>query len=333
MTQKITVFGAGAFGTAAAHTWVLKGHNVLLWAREGDVIDSILKKRENIRFLPGIPLEKIAVTGDLSQACQDRDVFVLAVPCQYLRDFLKSIHPFCSEKMIFVNLAKGIEIKTHKTIAQIFADVFGQDIWQRYATISGPTFAKEVCLQYPTAAAVAAFSDDVSKTIQTELSTKRFRLYRSPDVMGVELGGALKNIMAIAVGIMEGLGFSHNTRAGLITRCLREMMTFGEKMGALPQTFSGLSGIGDLMLTCYGDLSRNRQVGIRLGKGETLDAILKSSPHVAEGVPTAKAVYQMNQKFKLDMPNTEHVYKILFENIAPQQVLEKLLSRDLKDEF
>lgn len=330
---KITVFGAGAFGTAIAHLLSQNDRDVVLWVREPEVVESIRKKKENQKFLPGVSLPNIFVASEVEHALEGRNVFVFAIPCQYIRDFLVRIQKTLPKNAILINLAKGIEVSTLHTTSQIFEDVFGKEIANRYVTLSGPSFAKEVALGLPTYAVVASSNEATAVKAQKIMSTKYFRLYSSTDVRGVELGGALKNIMAIGVGIAEGLGFGHNTRASLITRYLQEMVCFGEAFGAQKKTFSGLSGIGDLMLTCYGDLSRNHQVGLKLGKGEKLSEILKSFPHVAEGVATTEAVYQIAQKKRLDMPNTEFVYSALYKDTPPQDAFAILMARELKPEF
>ncbi len=331
--NKITVFGAGAFGTCIANMLAGAGHDVRLWAREPEVVNSIRNKSENTTFFPDAKLEEFFVTSNAGEVVDGSNIAIFAIPCQHIRSFLKSSADLLSDNCIIVNLAKGIEVETAKTTSQIFSDVLGDEILQRYATISGPSFAREVYLKMPTATCVASQNEDVAIRVRETLSQKWFRLYSSTDFKGVELGGALKNIIAIGVGISDGLGFGQNSRAGLITRSLHEMIRLGVEMGAEPQTFSGLSGIGDLILTCMGDLSRNRQTGLRLGRGERIDDILKSTPHVSEGVPTSKAVHEITERRDLDLPNMEHIYKILYEGLAPKDAFEILMSRELKREF
>jgi glycerol-3-phosphate dehydrogenase (NAD(P)+) len=335
MNEKIhiTVFGSGSFGTAIAHVLSSHGLDVTLWGRDESVIREIQDKRTNQNFLADITLHPFAVTTNLKDAVSGKNFFIFAVPCQALRDFLTRLKPLLPPKAILVNLAKGIEIATLKTPSEIFSEILGKAVKNSFATVSGPTFASEMVRHMPTGAVVASLSDKTARLVQSTLSTQRFRLYRLTDLAGVELGGALKNIMAIGVGIAEGLGFGYNTRAGLITRCLYEMTELGIALGAKARTFSGLSGIGDLILTCTGDLSRNRQMGLRLGRGEKLPDILKSLGHVVEGVPTAEAVYHLSLKLKIDMPNTTHVYKILHENFSPKEAVNSLLSRELKSEY
>lgn len=330
---KIAVLGAGSFGTAMAQALHDAGRDVVLWARDAKIVDEITRTRRNAKYLDDAELGPFAVTADLERAVAGRDMLVFAVPCQHVRDFLTQAARFVPPEAILVNLAKGVEIGTLKTPSQVFKDVLGESFERRFAAVSGPTFALELARRMPTGAAVASVDGKTAETVQRALSTPRFRLYRLTDLAGVELGGALKNIMAIAVGIAEGLSFGHNTRAGLMTRCLHEMTEMGLALGANARTFSGLSGIGDLILTCTGDLSRNRQVGLRIGRGEKIAEILGSLSHVAEGVPTAKSVYHLSRKLGLDMPNTRQVYRILYEGLPPREAVEELLARGLKAEY
>jgi len=331
--QKITVLGGGAFGTSMAHLLAKKGLAVSLWAREKDVVDEINQKKKNTRFLKGADLCSFSAFNDVAISIKDSSFLLFAIPCQFLGPFLKAHKDLLPKKAIIVNLAKGVEIDSLQTPSQIFSSVLGKNVLSRYASVSGPTFSKELYQEMPSGAAVASQSIDTAKKVQQTLSQKFFRLYTVDDLLGVELGGALKNVMALGVGIADGLGFGLNTRAGLVTRCLHEMTELGVAMGAKPRTFSGLSGVGDLILTCTGDLSRNRQVGLRIGKGEKIKDIIKSMDHVAEGVSTAKAAYQLKEKHRTEMPNAEHVYKILYENMSPQDALMSVLSRNLKEEF
>lgn len=330
---KITVFGAGSFGTAMAHLLKNKGHEVQIWARDKKIADEINQQHGNSKYLKDFKLAPFSATHDKKAALKNCDLFLFAIPCQFIHEFLNQIKDDFPKDGILVNLAKGIDIDSLKRPSEIFAEVLGDDILERYAMISGPTFAQELIREIPSGAAVASISEKTSVAVQQIISTRFFRLYVAHDLIGVELGGALKNVMALAVSIADGLGFGHNTRAGQMTRCLHEMTELGLAMGAKERTFSGLSGIGDLILTCTGNLSRNRQVGLRLGKGEKIDAILKSMNQVAEGVTTAKSVYLLNQKHKVEMPNSEHVYKILYEDMSPQEAVKSILSRDLKTEY
>jgi len=332
MSEKIAVLGAGSFGTAMAHLLAKKGSTVMLWGRDVSVIEEVSSLQTSQRYITG-QLEVFHITCDIDKALKDSTMVLFAVPCQALRGLLRNIKDKIPNDALIINLAKGIEIDTNFLPSEIFCDIIGSDIDKRYAVLSGPTFSQELYEETPSGAVVASASLGVARTIQKALSQKFFRLYAAKDIVGVELGGALKNIMAIGVGIAEGLGYGSNTRAGLITRCLHEMAQLGIAKGANEKTFSGLSGVGDLILTCTGNLSRNRQVGLRIGKGEKLDAILNSLGHVAEGVPTTKSLHNLNKKYKVDMPNALHVYKMLYEDMAPRDAVMSLLSRELKTEF
>lgn len=329
----IAVFGAGSFGTAMAHILAGNGHAVTLWSHDKNVADEIAAKRVNSSYHPNFKLAPFEATSHALSALPHKKIILFAIPCQFLRKLLENIKNLVPADAILVNLAKGIELDSLKRPSQIFEDVFSSSVLERFATLSGPTFAKELILAKPSAAAVAGVNHRTVVAVQQAISMRFFRLYTVADLNGVELGGALKNVMAIAVGIADGLGFGHNARAGLMTRCLHEMIELGTAMGAKERTFSGLSGIGDLILTCTGDLSRNRQVGLRLGRGETLQGILESSHQVAEGVATAKAVYLLMKKHRVEMPNAEHVYRIICEGMAPREAVERILSRELRHEF
>src|SRR3989338_3284111 len=295
--------GAGSFGTTLAHLWKGEGHEVMLWGR-GDNLEKTLK---------------------------DAHFIVFAIPCQMIRSVLKKINPHLLKKPILINTAKGIEQNTLKLGSQIFLDEI-KDSEERFVALSGPTFALELAKGEPSGAVVASKNQSIATQVQQTLSLPFLRLYTSDDVVGVELGGALKNVMAIATGIAEGLGFGLNSRAGLITRCLHEMIKLGVNQGANPLTFSGLSGLGDLILTCTGDLSRNRKVGIELGRGISLDEIKKNLSGVVEGIATAESVHELARKQKVEMPNAEFVYRILYEGLSPRQALKEMLARELKNE-
>lgn len=329
----VTILGAGSFGTAIAHILAQNGHDVVLWARDLAVAHDINKHHQNSKYFPGHSLKGFVAEADIQVALKNAHFVLFAIPSQFLRAQLEHCQTWLPPQAKLINLAKGIENGTLKMPSQIFTDVLGEAVLKRYATISGPTFAKELYQGSPTAAVVASFDLAVAQKIQHDLSAKIFRLYAAQDVIGVELGGALKNVMALQVGIADGLGFGQNARAGLITRCLHEMMALGNVLGANPLTFAGLSGIGDLILTCTGDLSRNRQVGLRLGRGEKIEDIVKSMNHVAEGVTTAKSVHELMTRHGLDMPNCEHVYRILYEGMTPKEAVNRLLSRALRTEF
>ena len=337
---RIAVLGSGSFGTAMANLWYDSGHSVVLWGRDAAAITEIQNQKTNSRYLPGETLSDFSSTTDLREAVATADCLVFAIPCQSLRSALNQVKPLLSEtqiqQKIFINLAKGLEVDTCLWPHQVFADVLGQNVLPRFFALSGPTFSQELLHRTPTAAVLAGQNVALLKELQGDLSLPWFRLYSSTDVLGVEIAGDTKNIFALAIGVLEGLNFGHNSRASFMTRCLFEMTQFGLALGAKATTFSGLSGLGDLILTCTGHLSRNRQVGVRLGKGETLSEILKSMTSVAEGVQTAKSIQQLvaNQQNlqQLDLPNLSCTYRMLFEQLSPKQALQELLSRPLRSE-
>jgi glycerol-3-phosphate dehydrogenase (NAD(P)+) len=330
--MRIGVIGAGSWGTALAHHLAQKGFEVVLWCRECEVAQSIAIKRENPLFLPEIALsERIIPTTNLQEATEEKELLLNVVPAQFVRDVWSKIG---RPGIVVVSASKGIEVKTGDLMTQVFEDLYSRD-WteENLAILSGPSFAREVAQGLPTAVAMAAWQEGVAETAAVVFHTTRFRVYTQTDPVGVAVAGAVKNVIAIASGICQGLNLGENAKAALITRGLAEMSRFGIKLGANPFTFMGLAGIGDLVLTCSGDLSRNRRVGIRLGQGEPLEDILKSMNMVAEGVATTKAVVELSEKIGVEMPIASALYKILFQNSSPLEVMEDLLSRAPKREF
>ena len=330
--QEIGVIGAGSWGTTLANLLALKGHKVILWVRRPELCKSIQEKQENIDYLPGIKLSRnIIPTNSLKDSV--KDVTVLALPSHGLRKISTEIRNYLSNNTTLVSTIKGIEAETLFTVSQLLADVFHDQRLPDFAVLSGPSFAVEVCDKLPTAICVSSEKEDVAQKVQQLFNTPQFRVYTNSDVIGVELGGALKNVLAIATGICDGLSLGENSRAALITRGLTEMIRLGVKMGAKVETFSGLSGLGDLILTCTGKSSRNHTVGFRLGKGEQLDEILSTMNMVAEGVRTAKAVHSLTKKYNLEMPICDQVYSILYENKSPKTAVFELMTRGLKGEM
>lgn len=329
----IGVLGAGSFGTALAHLLSQQGHRVKIWARNKKIAKGINQKKINPVYLKDIKLSRLTATTDLDKVCYQKDLLLFVIPSQFVRSILKKIKKRIPQDAIIVNAAKGIEQKSLMTMSGVFKDVLGKNIEDRFAVLSGPTFALELARRFPSGAAIASKNLQTAHAAQQILSTEYFRLYAGRDVIGVELGGSLKNVMAIGTAIGEGLGFGLNTRAGHITRCLHEMIKLGVALGANPFTFSGLSGLGDLVLTCTGDLSRNRFVGLELGKGRSLKEITKKMKSIAEGIATAKSVYELAQEWKIEMVNVEYIYKILYEGLSPKRALKEILSRELKDEM
>ena len=332
--MKIGVIGAGAWGTALANLLANKGLEVSLWAFEQEVCRDILEGGENKVFLPGFPLsENIHPSNDLDEVAADKKMLLLVMPSHVFRSVAEKLIHHPTDETLIVTASKGIENKTHLTMSGILEQLLPQRLHNRIAVLSGPSFAKEVAQRIPTAVTVAAHDPDVAKDVQNTFATDYFRVYTSYDVTGAELGGALKNVMAVAAGISDGLGLGYNTRAAVITRGVTEIQRLGRSLGADPTTFMGLAGIGDLVLTCTGTLSRNWTVGNKMGQGMKLDAILSDMRTVAEGVKTTKSVYNMSRKLGVEMPIVEQVYRMLYEDLDPKEALQILMSRDLRHEI
>jgi len=330
---QIGVIGAGSWGTTLANLLAKKGFNITLWVYEEDLIQPIETKRENPVYLPGVRLsEKIIPTGSLEEVCQHKDLLINVTPSQVVRQMMQDIHPYLSSQVKLVSATKGIENNTLLTMSEIFKEVLSTNEGKRLAVLSGPSFAIEVNKETPTAVTIASESLELARQLQQVFSTPCFRVYTNSDVLGVELGGALKNVIAIAAGISDGLGFGYNTRAALITRGLAEISRLALKMGANALTLSGLAGLGDLILTCTGELSRNRYVGVKLGEGMGLTHILKDMRMIAEGVKTTKSAYDLSKKMRVSMPITEQIYYILYRNKNPKEAVTELMTRDLKVE-
>ncbi len=327
--EKISVLGAGSWGTTIAALLADNGHDVALWAMEDAVVASITGKRENSLYLPGVILpDTITPYSDMDAALADSRLVVCAVPSHGVREvFTRATVP---ARAVITSVTKGIEEGTLFTPSAILRDVLGES--NEIVALSGPSFAREVSLKLPAAVSVASASASASAYVQKTFSNEYFRVYTNTDIIGVELGGALKNVIAIASGVSDGLKLGHNARAALITRGLKEMARLGVKLGAKPATFSGLSGLGDLVLTCTGPLSRNYTLGKALGEGHTLTEVLKGARTVAEGVRTSKAVRALASKSGVEMPITEAVCQVLHEGKAPGDAVKELMARGLKDE-
>jgi glycerol-3-phosphate dehydrogenase (NAD(P)+) len=333
MTETIGVIGAGAWGTALSLLLADKGHDVTLWMYEKDLAEETARTRENRVYLPGFPLPaSITVTSSLETAVRDKQFLLSVVPSHTVRAVTRQYVSLISPGAVIISASKGIELDTLKPLSEVFKDILPEDLHSSLCFLSGPSFAKEVARKMPTAIALASWDPEIAKKAQAVLSNAYFRVYTNPDVIGVELAGAIKNVIAIAAGVLEGMGFGYNTMAALLTRGLAEMARLGVAMGGNPATFSGLAGMGDLVLTCTGGLSRNRTLGTRLGRGEKLDAIMQSAKTVAEGVKTAKAARELAQKYEIDMPIVDEVYRLLYEGKDPTQALQDLMSRELKGE-
>lgn len=332
--NNITVLGAGSWGTSLANVLADNGFEVKLWVYEKDLAEQIRLGRENPVYLPGILLsEKIIPLTSLEDACKNAKIIVSVIPSQYVRNILNQAKEYIEPGTIFVSASKGIENITLLTMSKIFYQVFAERSDINFTALGGPTFAAEVGKKFPTVTVLAAEDNVVGTYVQRILSNKYFRVYTNDDLIGVELGGAIKNVMAIAAGITAGLECGNNTSAALITRGIAEMSRLGIAMGAKLLTFAGLAGIGDLVLTCTGSLSRNRSVGIKIAKGMKLDEILKDMKMVAEGIKTAESVVGLTKKYNVEMPICEQVYEVLFKNKEPKQAISDLMGRDLKKEF
>src|SRR3989338_6870056 len=331
--EKICVLGAGSWGTTLANILAEKGFDISLWVREEELYRIIRETRENAFFLPGIKLaQNITSTNSIEEAVKNRAVILCVIPSHGVRDIFAQVSKFLSKDAIIVNASKGIEQETLLTVSQILMRILPKAFHKNLSVLSGPTFAKEVSRKLPTAICVAANKKAVAEKVQQVFNTNYFRVYTNSDMIGVEISGALKNIIAIAAGISDGLSLGMNARAALITRGLTEMARLGVSMGAGPATFAGLSGLGDLVLTCTGELSRNRSVGMLLGKGQKLPDILSEMRMVAEGIKTSEAAFDLAQENNIEMPITEQVYRVLYENKSPKDAVMELMTRRLKEE-
>jgi glycerol-3-phosphate dehydrogenase (NAD(P)+) len=324
--MKTTVLGAGAWGTALAKVLHENGKAVTLWDIDTETLEELSHGRSE-RYLPGVELPKNwKVAADFEKAVEGAKCLVLAIPSQFFRSVAVKLkgHPG-----ILVSVTKGIEFETGDTMSRILCEHAPAD---RVAALSGPSFAREVALGIPTTVVCASKSEETAQAVQGLFHRPEFRIYRSTDILGVEYGGALKNIIAIAAGVSDGLGYGDNTKAGLVTRALAEMRRLGVACGAQAETFAGLSGLGDLMLTCFSKQSRNRDLGERLGRGETIKHIQASHPKLAEGHPTARSAHRLARQKKVSTPIIEEVYRLLYEGKKPKQAVRDLISRTFKAE-
>jgi glycerol-3-phosphate dehydrogenase (NAD(P)+) len=334
VNPKVAVVGAGAWGTALADLLGRKGLEVQLWVYEADLAREMAACRENSVYLPGHRLsEGVRPSADLATVVSGADVVVSASPSQVVRGVMARAAPHLSSDAFVVSASKGIENGTLKLMHEVLAEVLPEPLHGRIAALSGPSFAAEVARGVPTAVSLACPSRGGALGLQDLLSGPTFRVYTLDDLIGVELGGALKNVVALAAGILDGLNSGHNSRAALITRGLAEMSRLGVALGARPLTFLGLAGMGDLVLTCTGDLSRNRSVGIRLGRGERLSEILGSMTAVAEGVRTCESVIGLAERLQVEMPIATEVWNVLQEEKNPRRAVADLMSRPAKREF
>jgi len=334
VSERIAVIGGGSWGTALANLLACKGMPVTIWSFENDVAETINNQHRNVKYLGDIGLNpSLRATGDL-EAALDRATFVLSVsPAQHVRSVMAEAAKYMRADAIVVGASKGIETGTLQTMAQVHAEVLPKGVAERTCFLSGPSFALEVAQGMPTAVTIASHDAKAAERAQLVFQTPDFRCYTSTDVIGVELGGALKNVIAVATGMVVGLGLGHNTTAALMTRGLAEITRLGVELGANPLTFAGLAGMGDLILTCTGGLSRNRHVGVELGKGRKLQEVLDEMHMVAEGVHTARGAHALAQKVGVEMPIVAEVHAVLFEDRKASEALENLMQREPKAEL
>ncbi|MBK7583516.1 MAG: NAD(P)-dependent glycerol-3-phosphate dehydrogenase [Myxococcales bacterium] len=330
----VAVIGAGAWGTALGLLFAQKGEAVRLWTWQPEHAESMRRDRENAEFFPGFPLpENVLPTSDYREALEGADLVVLVVPSDAFRETLVRMAPSLPPRAALMSATKGIENDTLMSMSEVVVDVLGPEAKARSTFLSGPSFAKEVAQGFPTNVVVAGSDAELTLAIQRRCATDRFRVYSSDDPIGVEVGGALKNVIAIAAGACDGLGFGHNTRAALITRGLAEIARIAIAKGGNVLTLAGLSGMGDLVLTCTAELSRNRTVGFEMGRGRSLTDVLAGLGHVAEGVKTAKSAYQLAQALDVELPICNEVYRVLYEQKDPRAAVHDVLTRPLKKEW
>lgn len=332
--KRVAVIGAGSWGTALGIIAAWRGHEVRLWSRNAEVIESINKQHLNKVYLPDSQIpERVRATGKIDEALERAEFVILAAPSHATRAVLTSVLPVVEPGMIFISATKGIEIDTGRRISQIVAEVVGEKFSPQFVCLSGPSFAKEVINKHPTAIVAASLSAELARSVQAELSSESLRIYTNDDLVGTELGGSVKNVMAIAAGMVAGLGFGSNSIAALITRGLAEMTRLALKEGAKLETLMGLAGLGDLVLTCTGKLSRNRFVGQELGKGRSLEEITSGMKEVAEGVKTTQALKRLATRLGVEMPITREVHTVLYEGGTARDAVANLMTRPLREEF
>ena len=333
MTDKpnIAVLGDGGWGTTLALLLYRKGFNVTLWGTFADYVKYMDAKRVNKRFLPGFSIPRaINITHDLKNTVKMSQLIIFAVPSEHIRKVLGRVKKYGYPRdAIYLSVTKGIEVGSLKRMSEVIKEELGN---VKLAVLSGPTIAHEVAKGVPTTAVVASYDEPIRKYLQKVFMTQRFRIYTNDDVIGVEFGGSLKNVIAIACGISDGLGFGTNTKAALLARGLSEMSRLGLRMGAKVNTFSGISGLGDLVTTCISNYSRNRSVGEQIGKGKSLKQIKSHMQMIAEGVPTAKSAYALSRKYKVEMPIAGEVYSVLYKNKSPLKAVKDLMGREGRKE-
>ncbi|MCE5455879.1 NAD(P)H-dependent glycerol-3-phosphate dehydrogenase [Staphylococcus pseudintermedius] len=329
----ITVFGTGSFGTALANVLADNGHNTLMWGKTSTTIDEINHEHTNHNYLKGVTLNStIQATTDIQTAIDHSDIYLIALPTKAIREVMSQVNQLLISKKSFIHVTKGIENATFKRVSEMLEDSISPEYNAGIGVLSGPSHAEEVVIKQPTTVSAASSNPELRKLIQDLFMTDYLRVYTNDDLVGVELGGALKNIIAIASGVLAGMGFGDNAKAALMTRGLAEITRLGVKLGADPLTFQGLGGIGDLIVTCTSTHSRNYSLGYQLGKGKSLDEIMNHMNMVAEGVYTTESVYNLSKKKNVEMPITEALYHVLFENQPVEQAVKTLMGRTKKSE-
>ncbi len=330
--KRLAVIGGGAWGTALAIVLAPRFERVRLWVYEADVAQRIEAERHNDTYLPGFQIpESVSITSDLEIAVEGAEVVLSVMPSHHVRQVYSRMLPFLTESMTFVSATKGLEVSTILRMSEVIQSVAG-GLRAQVAALSGPTFAKEVARSEPTALVVASPDEPLNRRIQAAFSGPTFRVYTSSDPIGVEIGGSIKNVIAIGSGVIHGMGFGHNVTAALITRGLAEITRLAVAMGGRAQTLAGLAGLGDLVLTCTGELSRNRMVGIELARGRKLAEIVGSMKMVAEGIKTTEAARELARRFNVEMPITEQMYQMLYHGVSPREAIQRLMERSLKEE-
>lgn len=332
--MRACVIGSGSFGTALSNTLAINAREVWVWGREADVVEAINTRHENPTYLPGIPLARtVRATGDLAEALRGAELVVVAVPSHAVREVMNHAKAHLPRHVPILSVAKGIENDTLLTPTEVLEDCLPEDFHPYIAVLSGPSFAKELAQRLPTVVTIASHWDKVALRCQAAFQNEYFRAYTSQDTVGVQYGGALKNVIAIAAGISDGLGMGHNARSALITRGLAEISRMAVHKGGNPLTLMGLSGMGDLVLTCTGELSRNRTVGLALGKGRPLAEVLGDMHQVAEGVKTAKSARDLSERTGVELPICQQVYRIAYEGKSAKQAVVELMTRTPRPEL
>ena len=331
--KRLAIIGAGSWGTALAIVLAARFSSLRLWVYEQDLGDRMRETRQNDVYLPGAQLPPhVEITSDLSAALEDAEIVLSVMPSHLVRNLYRQMRPVLHESMLFVSATKGLENGTLLRVSEIIREELSSVFAPRIAVISGPTFAKEVARFEPTAMVAASTDPAAAEAVQSAFSSPSLRLYSSQDPVGVEVGGAIKNVVAIGAGVLHGMGLGYNAAAALITRGLAEMTRLAVAMGGKPQTLAGLAGLGDLVLTCTGDLSRNRTVGVQLARGRKLDEIVGSMKMVAEGIKTTNAAVELARRHGVDMPIAEQMFQMLHSGIAPRDAIQRLMERSLKGE-